>query len=110
MAQYTEWSESEIQRRTRRLKALRSALRLRILAALAEAESNVGDLEQHLHVSQPLISWHLNQLRQAGFVEARRMGREMWYRIRPEMFRALVADLESLLGFSLYEDSGKNQG
>lgn len=106
MRDYTDWSEEEIQKRARGLKALRSALRLRILAALAEAESNVRDLESHIPVSQPLISWHLNQLRQAGFVKARRAGREVWYQICPEAFRDLARDLELLLGFPLAAHDG----
>ncbi len=101
MAAYTDWTEEEIQRRAHALKALRSALRLRILAALADAESNVRDLELHLRVSQPLLSWHLSQLQLAGFVDVRRTGREAWYYLRPEAFRDLVADLETLLKLPL---------
>ncbi|MBN2005129.1 MAG: winged helix-turn-helix transcriptional regulator [Anaerolineae bacterium] len=101
MASYTEWTEEAIQHRAHALKALRSALRLRILAALAEADSNVRDLELHLRISQPLISWHLSQLQLAGFVDVRRVGREAWYSLRPEAFRAMVADLETLLKMPL---------
>lgn len=82
------------------LRALASVLRLKILAALAEGERNVTDLSQQLRVSQPLLSWHLNELRLAGFVEAERAGREVRYRLNPALFRQLTQDLETLLGLS----------
>ncbi len=80
------------------LRALASVLRLKILAALADGEHNVTDLSQQLRVSQPLLSWHLNELRLAGFVEAERAGREVRYRLNPALFRQLTQDLEALLG------------
>lgn len=80
------------------LRALASVLRLKILAALADGEHNVTDLSQQLRVSQPLLSWHLNELRLAGFVEAERVGREVRYRLNPALFRQLTQDLEALLG------------
>ncbi|MEJ5312291.1 MAG: metalloregulator ArsR/SmtB family transcription factor [Anaerolineae bacterium] len=96
-------SDKELRRLTRGFQALHSVLRLRILAALAERESNVRDLEEVLRVSQPLLSWHLTQLRQAGFVTAERVGREVRYRLRPAAFRELVGTIEALLGISFSE-------
>ncbi len=94
-------SDKELRRLTRGFQALHSVLRLRILAALAERESNVRDLEDVLRVSQPLISWHLTQLRQAGFVTAERVGREVRYQLQPAAFQELVCTIEALLGISL---------
>jgi len=97
MPTYTVWSENEIQQRARKLRVLQSPLRLRILAALAEADSTVWELERHLPVSQPLLSWHLGLLRQAGFVTAERVGREMRYRLCPLAFQELYRDLDLLV-------------
>lgn len=99
-------SDKELRRVTKGFQTLHSVLRLRILAALAERESNVRDLEDVLRVSQPLLSWHLTQLRQAGFVTAERMGREVRYRFQPAAFQELVRTMETLLGISL-SDEGK---
>jgi len=55
-----------------------------ILSLLADAEQSVGDLEEHLHLSQPAVSKHLRVLREAGFVEARVDAQRRLYRIRPE--------------------------
>ena len=102
-------SDKELRRLTKGFQALHSVLRLRILAALAERESNVRDLEDVLRVSQPLISWHLTQLRQAGFVTAERVGREVRYRLQPAAFQELVGTIEALLGISL-SDEGEING
>lgn len=101
MVQLTQ-PESEIRRLSKGFYALRSVLRLRILAALSIGESNVKDLERELRISQPLLSWHLTQLRQAGFVESERAGREVRYRIVRSAFEELVGGLDRLLdlGFS----------
>lgn len=93
-------SEKELRRLTKGFQALHSVLRLRILAALAQRELNVRDLEDVLRVSQPLLSWHLTQLRQAGFVTAERVGREVRYRFQPAAFQELVHTMEALLGKS----------
>lgn len=98
MITYTDWPEEEIQRRSQALKILKSALRLRILAALAEADSNVTDLAAHIRVSQPLLSWHLNQLRQAEFVTSERRGRQVRYQLDRGALRAVLHDVETLLG------------
>ena len=79
-------------------QALRAVIRLRIIEILAQGESNVADLKAVLHVSQPLLSWHLRQLRQAGFVTYRRAGRQLLYQLSPERFLELEADLRTLLG------------
>lgn len=105
----SKMSEKELRRLTKGFQALHSVLRLRILAALAERESNVRDLEAVLWVSQPLLSWHLMQLRQAGFVTAERVGREVRYRLQPAAFRELVGTIEALLGLSL-ADKGEMHG
>jgi len=87
----------ELRLLSRGFHVLRSVLRLRILAVLSKGESNVRDLETELRVSQPLLSWHLTQLRQAGFVEAERVGREVRYRIVRTAFQELVDGMEKVL-------------
>lgn len=103
-------AQSEITPTLRRLsrdfQALRAVLRLRILAALAPGESNVVELGRALRVSQPLLSWHLKELRLAGFVQSRRVGREVLYRLAPERFQELVQNLAVLLDVPLSAGAG----
>ena len=96
--------EEEIVRLAKSFQSLKSVLRLRILARLAEGASNVTAMQEHLRVSQPLLSWHLNKLRSAGFVETERMGREVLYHLRYEAFHAVLQDLGGLLGLSVWVD------
>ncbi|MDX9955161.1 MAG: metalloregulator ArsR/SmtB family transcription factor [Anaerolineae bacterium] len=94
-----------VRRLSRDFQALRAVARLRILAALAAGESNVVDLSVALRISQPLLSWHLKELRLTGFVHSRRLGREVLYQVVPARFSVLMTDLEALLGFSFAEAS-----
>jgi ArsR family transcriptional regulator len=60
-------------------KALADPTRLRILERLSADEGTVSDLMHHVDLSQPLVSWHLRRLRQAGLVRTQRSGREIIY-------------------------------
>jgi len=104
-AQVTKDLVPIVRRLSRDFQALRAVVRLRILAALATGESNVVDLSTTLRISQPLLSWHLKELRLAGFVCSRRLGREVLYQLTPARFCDLIADLEALLGVSFAEFS-----
>jgi ArsR family transcriptional regulator len=56
-------------------------VRLRILQTLQEDESSVGALVDELGLQQANVSKHLQQLHQAGVVERRRDGLQVFYRI-----------------------------
>lgn len=86
------------------LKALRllgDPARVRIMLLLKEEELSVAEMQQILVKGQSQISTHLAQLRQAGLVEDRRMGKNIYYRLMPanagdgEIRERLVALLES---------------
>ena len=60
--------------------------RLRIAMLLqGQGELCVCELTHTLALSQPKISRHLGQMREAGLVEARRAGRWMYYRLHPDL-------------------------
>src|SRR5215813_181867 len=66
------------------LKPLRLAAdpnRLRILLLLEQEELSVAELQEILAKGQSQISMHLAQLKQAGLVEDRRMGKNSFYRL-----------------------------
>ena len=67
------------------LKSLRLAAdpnRLRILLLLEQEELSVAELQEVLSKGQSQISMHLAQLKQAGLVEDRRMGKNSFYRLK----------------------------
>jgi DNA-binding transcriptional ArsR family regulator len=74
--------------------------RLRILRALAAAESTVTELVAQVGLSQPLVSWHVGRLRAAGLVATRRLGRETLCRIRPEAFADFAVRQAAILGLA----------
>jgi DNA-binding transcriptional ArsR family regulator len=55
-----------------------------ILDLLRDGERPVGDLVDHLAISQPGVSKQLRVLRDAGLVDVRPEGQRRLYRIRPE--------------------------
>ena len=51
----------------------------------------MGDLVDHLQLSQPGVSKHLRVLREAGLVRVRRDGKRRWYGLRAEPLAELDA-------------------
>ena len=78
------------------LKALAHPLRLRILAALAAGERNVGEIEQVTGIGQPGLSQQLGVLRKAGLVDTRKEAKLVFYSIAGEQIGAVTAALAAL--------------
>jgi ArsR family transcriptional regulator, arsenate/arsenite/antimonite-responsive transcriptional repressor len=79
-------------------RTLTSVSRLRIVEQLANAHSeiSVGELAARLDMSQPLVSWHLRDLRRINLVQMRRTGRQALCslnRQRLDYYQKLFADL-----------------
>lgn len=82
------------------LKALSHATRLAILDVLRDGEQCVCHIEATLGLRQAYISQQLMILKQAGLLEARRDGLNLYYRVvKPEVFTGLDA-LKSATGIS----------
>jgi ArsR family transcriptional regulator len=71
--------------------ALADVGRLRIVQLLAARdELTVSDLTRSLHISQPLVSWHLRRLRRARLILTRREGRQVYCSLnRPRLLACL---------------------
>jgi len=81
--------------------AFANPTRLRILERLAQAgEESVNDLVEHLHMSQPRISWHLRMLRVGGVIRTRREGRQVYCSLDVENIRRYRERLDQMLGMS----------
>jgi ArsR family transcriptional regulator len=78
-----------------KFKALSDETRLRILALLSNGEMCVCDLMAILDLPQSTVSRHLAYLRNAGWVEDRRRGVWMYYRLCDdnESFASELRDL-----------------
>jgi DNA-binding transcriptional ArsR family regulator len=71
--------------------AVSEPARRQILELLRERERPVGELVEHLRLSQPGVSKHLRVLREAGLVRVRPDGKRRWYGLRPEPLAELDA-------------------
>ncbi len=78
-------------------RALGDENRLRLLEQLRDGEQCVCDLSDSIGASQPLLSFHLKTLKEAGLVTDRREGRWVYYALNgdtvDEMLR-LLGDLK----------------
>ncbi len=63
--------------------------RVRLLSALIEHELNVSALAGVVGISESAVSHHLRGLRQMRLVQARRDGKEVFYRLEDEHIIAL---------------------
>lgn len=85
----------------RALKALGDPLRLRILAAVAEEELTVGEVQEVVDSVQSSVSRNLAILRDAGFVQDRKQGTSVYFSVRrsmPEPAAELFQTLHARLG------------
>lgn len=70
-------------------RAFSDTSRVRILSAIIDQERNVSSLAQAVGISESAVSHHLRGLRQMRLVQARRDGKEVFYRLEDEHIIAL---------------------
>lgn len=80
-------------------RVLADRKRFQILRYLAQHdEVAVSDLGTQLHMSQPLISWHLRKMRRIGLVTTRRAGRMVLCSLNRPVLRHYQQNLDEALG------------
>jgi len=70
---------------SRRLKAIADPTRWSVIAQLVDGPMNVGELNLLLKIDPTLLSHHLKILRDEGFVECLREGKNKRYRLSPDI-------------------------
>ena len=78
-------------------RTLSDATRLRILEQLARRELTVTEIARGLRMSQPLVSWHLHRLQQAGLIQMRRAGREVHCSLNQARLQSYERQFQSLI-------------
>jgi len=68
------------------LEAISDPTRRRILELLKRSELSVGELSSHFEISGASMSHHLNKLKSADLVIARRQGQNIYYSINTSVF------------------------
>ncbi|PYO89215.1 MAG: transcriptional regulator [Gemmatimonadetes bacterium] len=76
--------------------ALSDVTRLNIVQMLSYQERCVGELEQVLDVPQPLLSFHLKVLKDAGLVCRRRDGQWVYYALQADGLNFIIAFIETV--------------
>jgi ArsR family transcriptional regulator len=76
------------------LKALGDETRMKIVQCLLDGEHCACSIVPYAEKSQPNISQHLKILEEAGVLESRREGVNIWYRIKSEKARKILAILD----------------
>lgn len=71
-------------------QALADPSRRAIFESLTCGEAAVKDLTARFDISQPAVSQHLAALREAGLVNGRREGRNVYYRVEPRGMKPLI--------------------
>lgn len=84
----------EMNRLADRLRALSDDTRLQIVGMLGNGECCQCEIKDELGTSQPLLSFHLKVLREAGLIRGRRQGRWVFY----SLCRAPIVEIEAFLG------------
>lgn len=77
-------------------RALSDQKRLRIMALLGRGELCVCELTEVLDLPQPLLSFHLRTLKDAGLVADRRAGRWVYYSLGRKALEEARSVLEEL--------------
>ena len=72
-------------------KALADPSRRQILQLLRRGEMTAGDLAEQFDMTKPSMSHHFAVLKQAGLVEARREGQQIYYSLNTTVVQDLLA-------------------
>lgn len=77
------------------LAALAQPSRLGVFRLLARSKQRLcaGEVAQQLDLPKPTLSFHLKELSQAGLIESQREGRSIYYGVRADGMRELMAYL-----------------
>ncbi len=78
------------------IKALSDETRIEILEIIGKKELNASEIAIKCTLSRPTISHHLQILKRANILDARKEGKEIFYSVNMQTLKSLS---QSLLGF-----------
>jgi len=79
-------------------EVLSDPTRMQILSILSEGKKlRAKDILEHLKISQPTLSHHMQLLVSEKIVHANKVGRECFYNINEESIFTMIASLRSLV-------------
>jgi len=87
-------------------KSLGDENRLRILLALGDSRKSVSRIVEELHLSQPLVSHHLKELRRCLLVKVERDGPFVYYEAADARIFEILRRLDQLASDLLIKRTG----
>ena len=69
---------------TSTFKALNDETRRAIMELLKEGEKPAGEISKQFNISKPSISHHLDLLKQANLIKAKKKGQFIYYALQPK--------------------------
>ncbi|MFC1823445.1 ArsR/SmtB family transcription factor [Thermodesulfobacteriota bacterium] len=88
-------------------QTLADANRLRIIKFIGEKEYSVSEIVKATGLSQPLVSHHLRTLRNRQFLEAKRQGAFVYYRLKDNKLLAALGLFSDIANSMSDEKMGK---
>ena len=79
------------------LKVVSNTTRLKILCILNQGERRVGEIQQLLGAKQSYISQQLKYLKNSGYLENRREGTQIYYRLIEQKFTKILDAMKTIL-------------
>ena len=76
------------------LRALADPIRLKILDILTQSRCYTGELGRKMGIAVPALLYHLNLLKEAGFIYSQPEGRKMYYAMNDGSFAQLIGQLK----------------
>ena len=89
--------------RSNYLKILAHPVRLEIMEYLKEGEKYVGDIVSYIGIGQSNVSRHLSALKQAGILNSRQEGSNVYYSVGDERVFRVLRLVNTLLKSNLKE-------
>jgi len=77
------------------LRVVSNTTRLKILCILNEGERRVGEIQQFLGAKQSYVSQQLKFLKNHGYLDSRREGTQIYYRLVDPNFTTILKSLKN---------------
>ncbi len=82
------------------LAALSDPNRQKIIDLLKKGERPVGELGGHLNITSPTLSHHLDILKRANLISARRQGQQIFYSLNLSVLEEVAEKIAKFLSTS----------
>lgn len=91
-------------------KALADPTRRKVLELLRRRPMTAGELSEHFPVSRPTMSAHFAVLREAGLIEADKIGTSVIYRLQLSVLEDALLGFTQLFGIGAGERTADSAG